>query len=393
MGKNILHCISMCVVFVSCGLDQIGEAAHSNADGIWHGPSYGKHMKGTWYAAGIDYPEGYDWIADVGKGSVECSVVLFADGVPVLRVPVGDNHQVSSDPERHRIVSGYLYSDYTDGSCTVVKRDGVPIYMSDVAELVEDIKVADGAVYVLSSLSGREGFTYRVDGNLVVERSSGSSFRRMDVCSDTVFFYFSQSVKVAEGQVISYYKVEDGKVTLMNPDFEGQILDIRRFDGDVFLSSDKDSKVSVLVHGRESVRLKPSFTAQMLSASFISDVEPFVSVRYANPLTGQMTDVLWRGKDDWKICRFGSAHSASCVDDEGYYAAINSHDGMDGIIFSEDQAHVMPDGYYVYGRNCLLRKNGVLYAGLSSSERKPPMVWKDGVLDTLDINGPLIFLQ
>ena len=55
----------MCFLFLcSCSLEQIGRGSRSDADGVWKGPSYGKHMSGTLYAVAVDYPDGYDWKAD-----------------------------------------------------------------------------------------------------------------------------------------------------------------------------------------------------------------------------------------------------------------------------------------------------------------------------------------
>ena len=62
---------------VSCGLEQIG--GETDDGGVWFGPgsiiagngSGGVSGAGkkVWYAVGVDYPDGYDWQADVEKGS------------------------------------------------------------------------------------------------------------------------------------------------------------------------------------------------------------------------------------------------------------------------------------------------------------------------------------
>ena len=117
MKSNVFVIIA--IMCVSCGLGQVDLGVHSGADGIWKGPSYGKHMAGTVYAVGIDYPDGYDWRADSENGKVRADLVLFADGRPVLRVPVGPEYETSSDESRHRIRDGYLFTDYTDGNTTV----------------------------------------------------------------------------------------------------------------------------------------------------------------------------------------------------------------------------------------------------------------------------------
>ena len=36
--------------------------------------------------------------------------MVFADGVPMLRLPVGEGHEVSADPDMHEIIDGHLYT-------------------------------------------------------------------------------------------------------------------------------------------------------------------------------------------------------------------------------------------------------------------------------------------
>ena len=64
--KRLVLMIALAVLY-SCGLEQVDEGTHSSSDGIWRGPSYGIHLSGTVYAAGLDYPDAYDWRADTEK--------------------------------------------------------------------------------------------------------------------------------------------------------------------------------------------------------------------------------------------------------------------------------------------------------------------------------------
>ena len=82
------------VLVMSCGLREIGEPQKS--EGIWKGPGAeikpggsGTAKRAVWYVTGFDYPEGYDWMSDPEAGSVKCSLVVYANAVPMLKVPVG----------------------------------------------------------------------------------------------------------------------------------------------------------------------------------------------------------------------------------------------------------------------------------------------------------------
>ena len=129
MGRLCLM-VAALMVMVSCGLEEIGSQPVVG-DGIWIGPGSvvvgsgsgaGSEQK-VWYAVGVDYPQEYDWRADMEKGSVRCSLVVFADGVPMMKVPVGDEYEVSSDPDMHRVLGGNLYTDYSTSDETVIKRN------------------------------------------------------------------------------------------------------------------------------------------------------------------------------------------------------------------------------------------------------------------------------
>jgi hypothetical protein len=106
-----------------------------------------------------------------------------------------------------------------------------------------------------------------------------------------------------------------------------------------------------------------------------------------------MSDILWTGRNEWTMYRIGRTLSSVHVDGGGCNAAINPMPGRDGIIFKGKAAFAMPPGYGVCSKECMVCKDSILYAGLSSGGDGPPLIWKDGALDTLRINGPLTSLR
>jgi hypothetical protein len=49
--------------------------------------------------------------------------------------------------------------------------------------------------------------------------------------------------------------------------------------------------------------------------------------------------------------------------------------------------YTMPGGYSCMGNEAIAMVNGILHVGLSSTTGERPVLWKDGQLDTLKING------
>lgn len=380
------------LMMLSCGLNQVGEAVHANDDGIWTGPSFGRYDRSVCYAVALDYPDGYDWRSGSESDRPRCQMLLLEDGIPVLKIPVGEDHMVSAEAGRQRVIEGHLYTDHTDGMYTAFKKDGRLLYYYEGAELIEDVKIVNGVLHTLGVPPDGEGFRYRVNGETVVERESAHLYRHMDVVSDTVIFYFHQSVSLSDGQALTYNKVKDGKVFRLEPDLTGMIYDIRMSDDDMFLYTDEEGYPSLMHSGIKDM-LEISLGDNIVSSSILNVDKPVVCIRYLNSISNDMTDILWSGSNRWHAFRMGCILTDVFVDDIGYNAAINPHDDRKGLIFCGNRAILMPDGYSVYSKGCMVRKDSVLYVGLSSNDSGRPVIWKQGELDTLDINGPVICLQ
>ena len=385
------------IVFVlcsSCGLGQLEVGTHSGSDGIWRGPSYGKHMSGTVYAVGVDYPDGYDWRADVEKESVRSSLVMFADGIPVLKLPAGDKSEISSDNSRYRLRDGYLYTDYTDGTVTVLKQDGIEIARYEGSEEILCLEVYDGIVYTISSPGSGTGFRYRADGNLILDKPEGIPFLHLDEYADSIRFFFTQTQKTASGPEVRYYQVTDGTVRKVEVDADiSKVWDMKVVDGrNSVVGTSADGRLLLVnENGKEYLGNIPG--KDVVSCTFLDSECLSVCVRRRYSGDNLMADVIWMGPGKSVMYRIGSTLSSIFVDKDGCNGVINPANGREGVIFSGNTANAMPSGYGVYSKDCMVRRDSVLYVALSSTGCDRPVIWKDGSLDTLNINGPLTCLR
>jgi len=382
------HVLSIMVLLMSsCGLEQLGHGPHSGADGVWKGPSYGRYMSGTCHAVCLDYPDGYDWMADPGNGSTDCSVVMFADAVPVLRLSAGDSYEVSADPQRHRIRSGCLYTDFTDGMTTVIKKDGEEIIRYDGAEEVMDLVTVGGTVHMLCMPEGGTGFVYRIDGKEMVAREDGVLCGGLDVSGSSVGFCFECRSK--------YYKVVDGKVFLMEMEEDiGEIMDVALYNGELsLLTVTGDRPEPVLIRSEERRSLMFWKISDIVSCRFMDTDSLCVRIRYRHRDTGLTSDMLWLGALRILQPRQACLLSSVTVDRSGCHAVANPSETQSGAIFSNLERYELPPGYHVYGHGCAVVKDTVLHVGLTSGKGMSPVLWRDGVMDTLDVNGPLICLR
>ncbi len=389
--------VQMIVVLLlsSCGVEQIDTGVHSGADGIWYGPSYGKHMSGTVYAVGLDYPEGYDWRTDTDKGRVRCSLVLFADMVPVLKVPVGDDHEVSSDNARHRVRSGCLYTDYTDGKTTVIRKDGQEVFRFDGAEEIADLEIHGGRLHTLGYPKGGTGFVYRIDGEAVVTRDSGTLLSGLSIYDGKVCFCFSRQTVSSSGAVMNHYLSEDGKVSLVVTDQDvEEILDMAVYaDGLYVLASVRGVGAPVLIKGESRRSVNYFSTLDIVSCRFIDTETMSVRVRYRHPDSDYMSDIVWTEEHGWRRFMRGGMITSLFNDKDGYHAVVYSSELQEGAVFSGNSRHELDVRYHAYGENCLTVRDSMVYVGLTSRTGNGALIWRDGDLDTLRLNGPVTCLR
>lgn len=379
---------------VSCGLEKVGEYPHSNSEGIWTGPSYGKDIGEGCHAVVVEYQYGYDWHESVGSDDVRCHLTLCQGTVPVLRVPVADSCYVSSNPLCHRIRNGHLYTDMTDGNQTVVKRDGREIYRCEGAESVLDIRETDSGIHSLSEREGG-GFTYRIDGELCIERQSGRLFGPFEAATDSLCFFFSQKIMTAEGSKDAFYMVVDSKIRKFDvAEDVVKVWDMGLFDGQVcMLASFGEDTNPMFVCGQERLPLYDFYGNRIILCSFMPSGTKSVYTRILHPGQNLMTDILWFGEGQWDMYPIGTPLSAVCVGDGLYGGAVNTSESIKGHIYRGKTGFLLPDGYAVTTFESMTVRDSALYVGLSPLKGNNPMIWKDGDLDTLRLNGYITCLE
>lgn len=213
--RPILTLIFTTLLLASCDLTEVGGTQSSRED-IWKNPTFSKDSTSRervrCFITGLDYPDGYDWRADPEKGVVKCSLVVFCDGIPVMKVPVGKEYEVSPDPDMHRIIDGDLYTDYSTSDETVIKKNGKELFRYGGREMILGMTVSKGSIYTLGQPRNGEGFTYRKDGVPIIERRQGFAFPRLQSDQDSISFAFSEPIYSPEGNIERYYHVMNGKI-------------------------------------------------------------------------------------------------------------------------------------------------------------------------------------
>lgn len=372
---------------MACGMTDVGESVHMNSDGIWIGTGV-PDPENACYVTAFDYPEGYDWKSDPEKGKVKCTLVLFAGTKPILKIPVGDACEMSSDPQRHRVIGGDLYSDFSDGVTTVVKKNGRELYRYDGAEVVEKMLLHKGRIHSLCRPVSGAGFSYRIDGQSVIGRADGTFYDHISVYRDTVSFFFRRPVTSAEGVTDGIYQVRAGTVEKVDIGNVFKVWDIALFKGElcrIVSCAEKDAPVMMADGKSSSVEYFRNRT--IVYCHFIDSETRCAILRCHHTGSNLMTDFYWTSAGEWDAYRFTQTFSCFHADDTGTYAVINPEDDMDGIIFYGRRANNMPKDCHVRNTGCMTVIGEVMYVGLTSDKGGNPVLWTNEKRDTLDVNG------
>lgn len=379
---------------VSCGLEEVSRRPQNGAEDIWLGPgiNVGKvdpDRKVT-YVTAVEYPEGYDWRSDVEKGSVKCSLVVYADGVPMMKVPAGDEYEVSSDPDMHRMSEGHLYTDYSTDSETVIKKDGKEIMRYQGREMICGLLTDGNDVYTLGHPRKGEGFSFRKNGEILVGRDCGRSFARLYRDGRSICFAFSEPVISQKDTISRYYHVRDGDVSqaAVREDVR-KVWDILSSDEDVcYLASLVGISSPVLFHSGRMLALDMPKGTEMLTCRFLAE-GGYIYVEGLYTYPGKpVTSGLWDVEGKAYLFDEGMTVSSICMGGDGICCVLNGTSSRrKGIIYRCGEKFQMPDGYASIGSSPAMMIDGIFHAGLSSLKGDEPLIWKDGITTELDMNG------
>lgn len=392
-----MKCRIFCVLLIavtSCGLSEVGggSASEKVTGGIWGGP-LGNPSTGVLeqvcYMTAFDYKKGYDWKADPSRESVRCSLVVYADGEMIMKVPVGDVYEISADPDMHRIIDGHLYTDYSTETETVIKKNGETLFRYPERESICGMVVRSGDVYTLGQSRDGNGFAYRRNGEILFARQTGTVMGQLRNASDSLCFAYYDRIQSADGGVERYYSVCEGKMSQV------AVRDDIRKVWDIISSGTSVVCLATLV-GVETpvIFIDDRMTAlniqkgvTVVSASLFESADR-IGAEIIYRSGNNLYTLLWFNGSVVQIFSSGMTISSLYMLDDGFCCTVNpGASDRKGIIYRAGEQYDMPSGYSCVGNGAMTMVNGILYTGLSSTNGERPLLWKDGQLDTLMING------
>lgn len=396
--RRIILSAALILTAASCGLSETEMSRRPAGGGTWRNPSFSSDStsSGICYVTGLDYPEGYDWRADPDKGTVRCSLVVFADGKPIMKVPVGEAYHTGSDPDMHRMIGNHLYTDYSTASETIIKKDGVEMFRYPGREMIFGMCISEGEVFTLGQPREGDGFSYRKNGEIILASDSGRAFPRLQMEGDSLFFAYCEYIESAGGRMERYHQVMNGNVRqiAVREDIR-KVWDVLYHDGEVYYLADLTGISSPVIISAQGMTALESSKGMKISGGRLFSAGRSLVVEALYSSTGvQYAGGIW--KDGRKLHLFTDGMTICGISNynEGISCVLNPGPIYGkGQIFRNGDSFPMPDGYIFMGSSPVAYVKGILYVGLSSLTRKRPAIWKDGKLEEIDLNGFICTLK
>lgn len=393
MKKFVLIAVSA-VLTAGCGLSESGISHRPVGGDIWRNPSHkidsSENARKICYVTGLDYPDGYNWRADPENGTVKCSLVVFADGIPVMKVPVGKEYHVSPDPDMHRMIGGHLYTDFSTTDETVIKRDGHEMFRYEGREMICGMAVSGSDIYTLGQSRSGSGFSYRRNGKVLLKKQVGRVFPRLQHEGDSICFAFCEPVEVGNGSIERYHHVMNGKVrqVAVREDIK-KVWDIIWHEGEVcYMATLSGISVPVTVCGESMKGLELSAGNEMVTCRLLSAGNSLAVEGICSYKGMYHSSRLWKEAVLQRSFPTGMTVGGICTWNDGVCCVLNpGWQNGSGMIYRCGESFTMPANYTCIGNSTLSVIDGILHVGLSPLGKGKPMVWSDGMMDELDING------
>ncbi len=189
------------------------------------------------YATALVFPDSVDWRKGDTRGA---RLVLFQDGVPIDTI----SRNLDPSPEKIRFQDGHVWTDFTDGSQTVIACDGQPLFSYPGEERLLGFLVHDGSVHTLGQHPGG-GFSYRVNGVEAFSSPNGTlvgggvtpDWEAGAFCRDSsgIYYCYALPVSTEEAHMWEYRVMKGKEVRKMIPALSGsRLYDIRVHRGCVY---------------------------------------------------------------------------------------------------------------------------------------------------------------
>lgn len=373
--------------------DRFNRLAHSHV----RQDSTREEAAGTpavWITA-MEFPSWADWRGGDLRGA---EVVLYKDGVPVRRVPAGDN----PDPERHRVRNGRLWTDRIEGRETVLLRDGEMLLRWEGEEVLMGFWEEKGHVYTLGQRPGGQGFSFRMDGKEVFSDPSGVITGSLNdrewsggaLTRDTLGLCYTYGIPIQGGGKTEWeYRVmsRDSCLKVIPKGTSNLIYDIRVWKGSIWRADRRTESPATLCLVRDnsyhSLGLSGSATPSLIK---LAPCQDDMAVKASECQANKRWTFWYRIRDRLAVLLNDNCEMADVWLEGTDYASISQHNGrVYQVRHGNERLLTTPasSDYRLSSPLCAALHEGVFHVALSSAEGDQHLVLSDEGAVSLTFHG------
>lgn len=191
----------------------------------------------------VVFEDGYNWVQDSLFGNGTACVELWKNYRRTLSFNAGKKYRISTDADFHCLHNGNIYCGFAgDDGRTTVSVNGRILYEYQGRERLSSVYERNGKLHVLStSLSGK-GFSYRVNGEKMLENTNGIP-SGLYCDSGLVYFWY---ILTLDGYS-EFHLVRNGSDKIIEsplPDFN--VLCARLIDGEEWLGLAQETEYACI---------------------------------------------------------------------------------------------------------------------------------------------------
>lgn len=320
--------------------------------------------------------------------------VLLCDGREIAAAASDGN------PDRIRIRKGHLWNDFLDGQETVMLKDGREILRYCGNEFLTGFVQEGDSIYTLGQRAGGEGFCLRLNGEPLVEKSSGVTIGSLShgewdggaLTKEGSSLYYSYGITVssASGSVWEYY-IMDGKdiFETVNAGSLDLVWDIRVSGGMSYIAGRRTGSrlTSCLIAGGKVLSIgitQQEYPVDMRIVPFGEDI----SVKGYSRLPMNLYMAWYRSKDGLLASAVPPSGSPLLYADPDGKATLMTKDGLITQVFiNERECPIEAGKYRLASSSCATFRDGVFYAALTGADSLSHAILRDTVLTTVSFPG------
>ena len=389
------------LLLLSCNSNiDINETARKKADKAPTIEDTNPVSFGKIYITGIEYPQGYDWRNENQSKDINCKLFVLEEGKDrILEVEVAPENHISAALDMHRVIKGNLYTDYSTDTETIIKKNGEELFRYPKREGLNGFLIKDKNVYTLGYSRNGIGWSYRKNGEVIIEKENGYPTSELYEDDGKICFSYNELLGNNTENVLKSYMAIDGISREIGKNNSiTEIYDSRMVNGQLIYIC-KTSKInSPVLYIEESSQILKHITPikiQNLKINKDRDSIYFTAnLNYANKYMHQIINKYTVFNKDSLGHEFPLSLKAYKYESQGDKNLACGHcfnDIYHCFIYWNNKGTTIRGNYYHLEGNKSQLLNGnnayVLFANKISN--MPPIIWKNGKHISYPINGYL----